>query len=226
MIALTNNKDPNKIDMKNILGFMNQNLYHDYMNITNIMKLKRLDFRDIYGCRSTDLILTRENLVERIILLISSYFWIGTELRFLKQLNAEGFKDNKDAEYWHGKAVELAVNFLPSNAPLVKHIVSSYQKHHSPSNDKIPEDKEVNADVLLFKAQNGIINNKLAPVIKKINETTIKLTLLDIQANDYLADIFEDKDDQLDSKQLDKSESQNLPIDSNNMYDDSNLNVK
>lgn len=190
------------------------------------MKLKRLDFRDIYGCRSTDLILTRENLVERIILLISSYFWIGTELRFLKQLNAEGFKDNKDAEYWHGKAVELAVNFLPSNAPLVKHIVSSYQKHHSPSNDKIPEDKEVNADVLLFKAQNGIINNKLAPVIKKINETTIKLTLLDIQANDYLADIFEDKDDQLDSKQLDKSESQNLPIDSNNMYDDSNLNVK
>ena len=42
-------RDPNDVDMKNILGFMNQNLYHDYMNITNIMKLKRLDFRDIYG---------------------------------------------------------------------------------------------------------------------------------------------------------------------------------
>ena len=35
--------------MKNVLGFLNQNLYHEYMNITNIMKLKRLDFRDIYG---------------------------------------------------------------------------------------------------------------------------------------------------------------------------------
>lgn len=67
-------RDPNDVDMKNILGFMNQNLYHDYMNITNIMKLKRLDFRDVYGNRSPDLILTRENLVERLILLVSSYF--------------------------------------------------------------------------------------------------------------------------------------------------------
>ena len=67
-------RDPNEVNMKNILGFMNQNLYHDYMNITNIMKLKRLDFRDVYGNRSPDLILTRENLVEKIILLVSSYF--------------------------------------------------------------------------------------------------------------------------------------------------------
>lgn len=38
------------------------------------MKLKRLDFRDIYGIRSTDLVLTRENILERIMLLITSYF--------------------------------------------------------------------------------------------------------------------------------------------------------
>ena len=162
----TQGKDPNNIDMKNILGFMNQNLYHDYMNITNIMKLKRLDFRDIYGWRSPDLNLTRENLVERLILLVSSYFCIGTELRFLKQMNTEGFQDSKDSEYWHGKAVELAVNFLPSNAPLVKHIVTSYQKHHSPSNDKIPENEEVNEAVEMFKAQNGIMSDKCAPIIK------------------------------------------------------------
>ena len=131
------NRNPNKVDMKNVLGFLNQNLYHEYMNITNIMKLKRLDFRDIYGWRAPDLIFTRENLVERLILLVSSYFWIATELRFLKHMNTEGYKDTNDAEFWHGKAVELAVNFLPSNAPLVKHIVTSYQKHHSPWNDKM-----------------------------------------------------------------------------------------
>ena len=82
-------KDPNVIDMRNVLGFMNQNLYNDYMNITNIMKLKRLDFRDIYGCKSTDLILTRECIVERLILLVSSYFCIGTELRFLKPCHCQ-----------------------------------------------------------------------------------------------------------------------------------------
>jgi hypothetical protein len=63
-----------KVDMRNILGFLNQNLYHDYLNITNIMKLKRLDFRDVYGMRSPDLLLTRENLMERIMLLITAYF--------------------------------------------------------------------------------------------------------------------------------------------------------
>jgi hypothetical protein len=44
-------KRKNKIDCRNLLGFMNQNLYHDYLNITNIMKLKRLDFRDVYSIR-------------------------------------------------------------------------------------------------------------------------------------------------------------------------------
>ena len=141
--------DPNnansglKIDMRNMLGFLNQNLYHDYLNITNIMKLKRLDFREIYGVRSPDLLLTRENLMERIMLLITSYFCMGTELRFLKQMQVEGFEESLDSEFWHGKALELAIKFLPGDAPLVKHIVSSYQKHHSPTSEDIPEGSEV-----------------------------------------------------------------------------------
>lgn len=48
------------------------------------MKLKWLDFREVYGIRSTDLMLTRENIIERIMLLITAYFCMGTELRFLK----------------------------------------------------------------------------------------------------------------------------------------------
>lgn len=96
------------------------------MNITNIMKLKWLDFRDIYGIRSPDLILTWETLIERIILLVTSYFCMGTELRFLKQIESEDFKETLDAEFWHGKSLELAVCFLPSDAPVVKHIVTSY----------------------------------------------------------------------------------------------------
>ena len=42
-ITITSKKTSERsIDMRNMLGFMNQNLYHDYLNITNIMKLKRL----------------------------------------------------------------------------------------------------------------------------------------------------------------------------------------
>lgn len=112
--------------MRNLLGFLNQNLYHDYLNITNIMKLKRLDFWDVYGIRSTDLMLTWENIIEWIMLLITAYFCMGTELWFLKQMKIEGFENSNDAEFWHGKALELSVKFLPGDAPLVKHIVSSY----------------------------------------------------------------------------------------------------
>jgi len=51
---------------------------------------------------------------------------MGTELRFLKQIESEDFKETLDAEFWHGKSLELAVCFLPSDAPVVKHIVTSY----------------------------------------------------------------------------------------------------
>ena len=109
----------------------------------------------------------------------------------------------------------------------LKHIVTSYQKHHSPWNDKIPEDFEVGNDIELFKAQNGIFSNKYSPVIKKTQKTTIKLVLLDIVPNDYLSDIFDEKE-QDDEKQLNESISQNLIIyeDKDNKYDDSSFNKK
>ena len=171
--------------MRNMLGFLNQNLYHDYLNITNIMKLKRLDFRDVYGLRSPDLILTRENLMERVMLLITSYFCMGTELRFLKQMMVEGFEDSIDSEFWHGKALELAIKFLPGDAPLVKHIVSSYQKHHSPSFEQIPEDEEVQSEVKVIRPNEGITYNKISPVIRDIPKPSVKLAPLDLPLNNY-----------------------------------------
>ena len=171
--------------MRNILGFLNQNLYHDYLNITNIMKLKRMDFRDVYGVRCPDLILTRENLMERIMLLITSYFCMGTELRFLKQMQVEGFEDSIDSEFWHGKALELAIQFLPGDAPLVKHIVSSYQKHHSPTYEQIPEDEEVNSKVRIIRPNDGIVYNKISPVIRDIPKPSVKLAPLDLPPNLY-----------------------------------------
>ena len=73
-----------------------------------------------------------------------SYFCMGTEYRFLHQLQemlGEHIYSRRDSEYWHGKAVEIAISFLPSESPLVSHILMSYEKHHSPSNQIIPEDE-------------------------------------------------------------------------------------
>lgn len=188
-MSITAKKKPGrKLDMRNFLGFLNQNLYHDYLNITNIMKLKRLDFRDVYSIRSPDLMITRENLIERIMILITSYFCMGTELRFLKQLKLDGFESTLDAEYWHGKALEISVKFLPGDCPLVKHIVASYKKNHSPSTESIPEDSEVSSHVRIIKPLDGIEVQKVSPIIKKIDTPSVKLSPLDLAPNDYLSE--------------------------------------
>ena len=111
---------------------------------------------------------------------------MGTELRFLKQIGIEGFEHTIDAEYWHGKALEIAVKFLPGDSPLTKHIVSSYSKHHSPSYEQIPEDDEVSSDIKVIKPLNGLDSNRMSPIIKFIESPSVKLSPLDLAANNYL----------------------------------------
>lgn len=36
----------------------------------------------------------------------------------------------KDSEMWHAKALHTSSTFLPSDCPLVSHVMSSYVKHH------------------------------------------------------------------------------------------------
>lgn len=73
----------------------------------------------------------------------------------------------------------------------------------------------------IFKAQNGIMSRKFTPVIKKVRQTTIKLTPLDIPMNDYLAEIFEDKDEPISAKNFEKSEStNNIASNHENDYND------
>lgn len=43
----------------------------------------------------------------------------------------------KESEYWHAKALDVAISFLPSESPLVTHILTSYQKHHAPVQQEI-----------------------------------------------------------------------------------------
>lgn len=50
----------------------------------------------------------------------------------------------RESEYFHGKALEIGVTFLPSECPLVNHILMSYTKHHSPTQQVINENEEQN----------------------------------------------------------------------------------
>lgn len=94
---------------------------------------------------------------------------MGTEYRFLHQLKEkiqeQGF-ERKDSEYWHGKAVEMAISFLPSESPLVSHILMSYEKHHSPGNMVIPENESQDKLIRIVRQSQGIDSCRLQPIIR------------------------------------------------------------
>lgn len=54
------------LNLENLLGFINQRKLHSYLNISNIMRLNKLDFTDLYYTRDLDLMLVRKTLLEKV----------------------------------------------------------------------------------------------------------------------------------------------------------------
>lgn len=111
------------------------------------MQISLIEAEDFLTWHRNEQETDRVTFLQSISHLIVSYFCLSTELRFLIQLKEELtlFKDfnvelrMKESEFWHAKALEVAIKFLPSDCPLLNHVMLSYQKHHSPSGAKIPE---------------------------------------------------------------------------------------
>lgn len=55
------------------------------------MRLKKLDFKEVYAKYDLDLMMLRQTVLERFMMVITSYFCMATELRFLKQMNIDGY---------------------------------------------------------------------------------------------------------------------------------------
>jgi hypothetical protein len=104
--------------------------------------------------------LARDSILEKITFLAISYFCVSTELRFLvsqkEKLSFDPVYVKAESEFWHGKALEVSCGFLPSESPLVTHILSSYQKHHSPVQQVIPEDGEADTGLKVIRPERGI----------------------------------------------------------------------
>ena len=57
---------------------------------------------------------------------------------------------------WHSMALECCATFLPSECPLVSHIIMSYQKHHAPVMTVIPEDGELDEEIKVLRPLNDV----------------------------------------------------------------------
>ena len=71
--------DVGEADMKNILGYLNQNEWVFNLNIGNFMQITPLTLHDFMSGNSVVNELSREFILEKICFLCVSYFCLGTE---------------------------------------------------------------------------------------------------------------------------------------------------
>lgn len=114
--------------------------------------------------------LSRDAVLEKIILLTVSYFCVGTELRFLNNTNSaadektvqnDKRRKKEQSEMWHAQALEASARFLPSECPLVAHVILNYQKHHSPALTTIYEDEALDEDLKIIRPLNEVKNDNI-----------------------------------------------------------------
>lgn len=158
-------------NVKTILGVKDQDDWIFNLNIGNVMHLLPMSLEELNLHVDNSHELSRDAMLEKIILLSVSYFCVGTELRFLsKQTNKaqkqvmddpdESPESKKylleDSEMWHAMALETCGTFLPSECPLVSHMIISFQKHHSPSMTAIPEDDVLSEQITVLRPLNEV----------------------------------------------------------------------
>lgn len=172
-----------KADMRHMLGFLNQSEWIASLNIGNIMQITQVQLEDLVALRRNEQELDRSAFLETISFLIVGYFCMSTEIRFVIQLKDEiksfpSFdisKKTAESEYWHAKSLEVAVSFLPSDCPLLNHILLSYQKHHAPSQNIIPEEKGILETLRVLKPLRGIEIQKFNPIIRNVPGVALEM---------------------------------------------------
>lgn len=174
-------KVEDQVDMRTVLGFLNQNEWILNLNIGNIMQIQPIRMRDFLTFNRNEHQLSRESFLEKLQLLVVSYFCVSTELRFIIQsrsgfMKSEVKKEKElEQEYWHVKALDIACAFLPSECPLFNHILLSYQKHHDPTMQPIDEDKEQEDTLAVLRPLKGIENSKYQPIVRQVDNVYVDI---------------------------------------------------
>ena len=81
--------------------------------------------------------LSKDEILEKIVMMVVCLFCLGTELRFKyhQNLKCSEHPDKMEeiraqSERCHANAIHLANIFIPDECPLVPHMINSYKKHH------------------------------------------------------------------------------------------------
>jgi len=120
-----------KIKPRSLLGLKSKEDWIFNINIGNVMHLSALSLEDLAISPQIAHEMCRDALYEKIIMLSIAYFSLATECRFIYSEDNTAEFYQQESKYWHKAAVEFVCTFLPSECPLVGHIITSYEKHNS-----------------------------------------------------------------------------------------------
>jgi hypothetical protein len=76
-------KNKKQVDLKSVLGYLNQGENLATLSIGNIMQLQPFKLKDLIEEGKNELELTRESFITKIAHLAVSYFCYSTEIRFI-----------------------------------------------------------------------------------------------------------------------------------------------
>lgn len=137
-----------KESIRKIYGVIQSDDWILLLNIGNIMYLSALTYDDLDLDSDPKYELLRDAILEKTVMLTVSYFCIATEMRLMKFNNI-----NFNGHFWHKKAVEYSSMFLPVSCPIIKHYITSYNKHYGSSLDSIPEKDTFNMRIDLLRSE-------------------------------------------------------------------------
>lgn len=117
------------MSVRNVLGLRHADDWIFNLNIGNVMHLSLMGTEELNAKLETTHELCKDSMLEKIVLVSSAYFCVGTEMRFLMQSSNSNLT-KKDSEVFHAKAMHIVTLFLPPDCPLVVHIANSYVKNY------------------------------------------------------------------------------------------------
>ena len=112
-----------KLNARNNLGIKNKQDWIFNLNIGNVMHMNCLKTDELNLKVEKSHELSKDAMLEKVVLIVTAYFCIATEIKFIIKENEASAQSceltRKDSEAFHAKALYIALLFLPSEFPLV-----------------------------------------------------------------------------------------------------------
>lgn len=128
-----------KVIQRSSLGVQHFTDWIYSFTINDLLDIKPLKYFEVKNSETFQSEFSKDLMLQKICLLITSCYLIATESRLLEDEN-----EIKKAKSWHFRALEIGSVLLPLETPLYQHIKSSYDKHYPPQvvkKPKIPKSK-------------------------------------------------------------------------------------